>query len=398
MKNKMRFSTIEGNSKDYFVLILVLGAISFSGFLAAWLRIQHGHYITNMTNAVPWGFPKIVAIYMIGLSAGSLVLSSLSSVFGITEFKIFARLAALLAALMLIGALMSIILDWGRPDRILVPFVHINPRSMFSLDALFYSAYILTCFVYLWAMFNEKKGLEKRLGLLAIFFAILVHSGTGAIFGFVGARELYHSPSLPPLFIASALSSGSAMMIVVMYLTFRWSRRALDEKLLIKLGSYLAVFLLIVGFFIFIENVTRSYFPANYEVQRFLLLSGNKYSLIFWIGMVGLGVVLPAVILFNPATRENVRWILFASALVLIGVLAERYIIVIPAQVFPVELFPGMKVSSPFMDGVVAKYSISVIEAFYGLGIFTFVFLLYALALKFFELLPENADEPVGGG
>ncbi|MBI3581711.1 MAG: polysulfide reductase NrfD [Nitrospinae bacterium] len=393
MKNKIRFSTIKGNSREYVLLVLSLGFVSFCGFVAAWLRYTHGHYITNMTNAVPWGFPKIVAIYMIGLSAGSLVLSSLSGVFGITEFKIFARSAALLAALLLIGALMSIILDWGRPDRILVPFVHINPRSMFSLDAMFYTAYILTCFVYLWAMFKEKTELVKRLGVLAIFIAILVHSGTGAIFGFVGARELYHSPLLPPLFIASALSSGSAMMVVVMYLTFRWSRRPLDDALLIRLGSYMAAFLLVAGFFIFVENVTRAYFPANYEVQRFLLTSGNKYSQIFWVGMVGIGVVLPLGILFNPATRQNVGWILFASALVLAGVLAERYIIVIPAQVFPIDLFPGMKVSSPFMDGVVAKYSISVVEAFYGLGIFTFVFFLYALALKFFELLPEGAEK-----
>jgi molybdopterin-containing oxidoreductase family membrane subunit len=223
-----------------------------------------------------------------------------------------------------------------------------------------------------------------------VFWAVLVHSGTGAIFGFVGARELMHSPLLPPSFIAAALSSGTALMIIVLYFSFKCAGRKLDDALLRQLAKYLAVFLIVVGYFIFVENVTRSYWPANYEAQKFLLMSGNKYSIIFWTGMVGCGVVFPFLILSNRITGGSIKWILFASALVVGGVLAERYIIVIPAQVLPVEIFPGMKVTSDFQDGAVADYSISLAEAAFGLGIVSFVFLIYALALKFFELMPEN--------
>ncbi len=394
---KNRFTAIEGRSNGYLALVAVLGALSLCGFGAAWAMYSNGHFVTGMTNSVPWGFPIVVAIYLIGLSAGSLVISALSSVFGKNEFKVFSRVAALLAALLLIGALMAIILDWGRPERILVPFYSMNPRSMFSLNGMLYSAYIVICFVYLWAMFKEKERLVKPLGLLAVFWAVLVHSGTGAIFGFVGARELYHSPLLPPSFIAAALTSGTALMIIVLYLSFRFAGRALDEELLRRLGRYLAVFLIVVAYFIFIENVTRAYWPGNYDVQRFLLLSGNKYSLIFWLGMVGCGVVFPFVILITPASGRSIKWLLAACALVVVGVLAERYIIVIPGQVVPTDIFPGMKVASDFQDGVMAEYSISPAEWAYGIGIMSFVFLLYALALKFFELLPENADGAAGG-
>ena len=388
---RIAYSAIKGNSPGYYALLGILGALSLCGFGAAFMMFSQGHHLTGMTNAIPWGFPIVIAIYLIGLSAGSLVLSALSSVFGKTEFKAFSRLAATLAALLLIGALMAIVLDWGKPERILIPFFHMNPRSMFSLNGMLYSTYIAICFVYLWAMFNEKEKLVKIIGFTAVFWAVLVHSGTGAIFGFVGARELFHSPLLPPSFIAAALSSGTALMIIVLFLSFRWTHRKLDEELLRKLGFYLAVFIIIVSYFVLIENITRAYWPGNYEEVRFLLLSGNKYSLIFWFGMIGCGLVFPFLILANPGTGKSTGWILAASALVMVGVLAERYIIVIPGQVLPMEIFPGMNVTSDFQDGQVNDYSISLAEALYGLGLTAFVFFLYVLALKFFELMPEEA-------
>ena len=388
---KVKYTTIKGTSPGFYALVAVLGIFSLGGGWASYRMFDVGHYITGMSNQVPWGFPIVMAVYLIGLSAGSLVLSALSSVFGKDEFKSLARIAAMLAALLLIGALMSIILDWGRPDRVMVPFFSFNPRSMFSLNGILYSTYIAICFVYLWAMFAEKEKLVKLLGFSAVFWAVLVHSGTGAIFGFIGARELYHTPLLPPSFIAAALSSGTALMILVLLLTFRWTGRKIDDKLIKNLGSYLAVFIIVVIYLIFIENITRSYFPANYEIQHFLLLDGNKYTWIFWLGMVGCGNVFPLLILVNRKFAKSISWIVFACILVVIGVLAERYIIVIPAQIMPLDIMPGMELSSDFLDGQPGEYSVTFVEALQGIGITAFVFLLYVLSLKIFELLPEHA-------
>lgn len=389
---KIKYTVIDGNSRGFYALVAFLGLLSLGGAWATYKMFDVGHYITGMSNQVPWGFPIVMAVYLIGLSAGSLVLSALSSVFGKDDFKSLARIAALLAALLLIGALMSIILDWGRPDRVMIPLFHFNPRSMFSLNGILYSVYIGICFVYLWAMFAEKEKLIKLLGFAAVFWAVLVHSGTGAIFGFVGARELYSSPLLPPSFIAAALSSGTALMILVLLATFRWTKRELDERLIKNLGSYLAIFIIIVTYFIFIENVTRSYNPANYEMQHFLLLDGNKYTWIFWLGMVGFGNLFPLLILLiNSRLKNSISWIVFASILVVIGVLCERYIIVLPGQVLPLDILPDMVITSDFQDGQIAEYYISFVEALQGIGITAFVFLMYVFGLKFFEMMPERA-------
>ena len=71
----------------------------------------HGLYLSGMTNRVPWGLQIAMAIYYIGLSAGSLVVSSLYGIFGKMEYKPFARVAAYLAMLFLIAGLLSIVTD-----------------------------------------------------------------------------------------------------------------------------------------------------------------------------------------------------------------------------------------------------------------------------------------------
>jgi len=367
------------------------GAVAALTPLSALYMFVNGHHVTGMTNQVPWGMPIVMAIYLIGASAGSLVLSAMSSVFGKTEFQPFARMAALLAVLLIVAALMAIIMDWGRPDRILVPFFHFQPRSMFSLNAILYNSYMAVGFLYLLAQFKENKFWKKALGLAAVFIAVGVHSGTGAIFGFVYVRELYNSPMLPPSFIAAALSSGTALMIIILYTTFRATGRYLDQRLLTSLGKLMGVFILVVLYFLFIENVTRSYAPRNYEAASFLLLHGGKYTAMFWIGLILCGLVIPAAVVFNPSTGKSIKWLLGASVLQLAGVLFERYIIVIPAQVMPLELFPDKEITSVFLDGAYANYSISPVEYAYSLGLIGVVVFGFGLAVKFWPMIPEEA-------
>ncbi|MDH5757004.1 MAG: polysulfide reductase NrfD, partial [Nitrospinota bacterium] len=367
---KIKYTRIEGRSGGYYAFMVVSAMVASLLPISALILFLQGHEVTGMTNQVPWGMPIVMAIYLIGVSAGSLVLSSMSTVFGKTEYKPFARVASMLAVVLIIAGLMAIIMDWGRPDRVLVPFFHFQPRSMFSLNAILYNAYMLIGFLYLVALFRENEVWAKRLGLAAVIIAVGVHSGTGAIFGFVYVRELYNSPLLPPSFIAAALSSGTALMIIVLKYTFDATGRKLDESYIRGLGKLMGIFILVVLYLIFIENVTRSYAPKNYEASSFLLLHGGKFTLYFWVGLIGIGLVAPAAIVLNSATGASVRWILVAAWMQLMGVLMERYLIVIPAQILPQELLPGMETSSAFLDGQFATYCVSGLEWMYSIGLF----------------------------
>jgi molybdopterin-containing oxidoreductase family membrane subunit len=387
---KIQFTTIEGRSFGYYAMLVILGILAAGGLYASYLMFEGGHYITGMTNQVPWGFPIVMAVYLIGLSAGSLVLSSLSSVFGKKEYKVFSRVAVYLAALLLMAGLMSITLDWGRPDRLMIPFTYFNFNSMFSWNAFLYSAYIGICVVYLMAMFAEKEKLVTFIGAVAVIWAVAVHSGTGAIFGFIHARELYHSPLLAPSFIAAALSSGTGLMILILLGTFKFTNRQLDNRLILGLAKLLSGFILIVLYFIFIENLTRYYAFGLREAEHYYLFEG-LHSKVFWIGLILIGSIIPAAILFFPKTNKSISWIAIASFMVVIGVLAERYIIVIPAQTYPLHQFPGKEVSSVFLDGAYANYFISLPEAAQAVGIVAIIGIMFMLGLKLLELLPKEA-------
>jgi molybdopterin-containing oxidoreductase family membrane subunit len=258
---------------------------------------------------------------------------------------------------------------------------------MFSINGILYSTYILICFVYLLAMFAEKERLVSTIALIAVIWAIGVHSGTGAIFGFV-PRELYKSPLLPPSFIAAALSSGTALMILLLQLLFRYTRRPFDTGYVKQLSRLLAVFIIVVVYFVFVENAFRAYLIPERGAASYFLFGGS-HSGVFWLGLIGLGIVIPALILFAPH-RDSIKMINVA-AILHVSASSARYIIVIPGQKLPAEILPNMHVESVALDGAVVNYSISFLEVIQALGIAAIVAIAFMLGLRLFAMLPTKA-------
>ncbi len=386
----IQFDSIEGNSWTYRILLIVLAAFAVIGFLATLYVIEKGIWVTGMNNRIPWGVQIVMAVYYIGLSAGSLVISGLYGVFGKLEYKPFARIAVYIAMLFLIAGLLSILTDQGRMDRVFIqPFVHFNLQSMFSINPLLYSGHILICVIYLWALFTERKKTTTFVATLAFGWAFCVHSGTGAIFGF-GARMLYESPLLPAAFVAAAMASGTALMIITIVTLFKITNRHVDDALIIWLGRFLAIILLVVLYFLFMENAYRDYVVELRDAAIYYLF-GGWHALLFWIGLILIGCCIPMFLLFRNKTGKSVRWILIASIMVVLGILCERYVIVLPGLMHPPEMFPGMLVTgSGVPEGYVA-YSMGFVEILQALGVFGAVGFLFVWGLKVFKLLPNEA-------
>ena len=386
----IQFDSIEGNSWTYRILLIVLAAFAVIGFLATLYVIEKGIWVTGMNNRIPWGVQIVMAVYYIGLSAGSLVISGLYGVFGKLEYKPFARIAVYIAMLFLIAGLLSILTDQGRMDRVFIqPFVHFNLQSMFSINPLLYSGHILICIIYLWALFTERKKTTTFIATLAFGWAFCVHSGTGAIFGF-GARMLYESPLLPAAFVAAAMASGTALMIITIVTLFKITNRHVDDALIIWLGRFLAIILLVVLYFLFMENAYRVYVVELRDAAIYYLF-GGWHALLFWIGLILIGCCIPMFLLFRNKTGKSVRWILIASIMVVLGILCERYVIVLPGLMHPPEMFPGMLVTgSGVPEGYVA-YSMGFVEILQALGVFGAIGFLFVWGLKVFKLLPNEA-------
>jgi Ni/Fe-hydrogenase subunit HybB-like protein len=388
---KYYYAPVKTTSTKYKWTIAVLGALSLGWLVASYIRFTQGMYITGMSHSVTWAGAKVVFVLFVGLSAGSLIISALSTIFGQKEYKVLGRVAAFNSVLFMVGALLILISDWGRPDRILLPFYMINPRSLLSLNAFIYSTYMLIGIFYLWAQIKENEKAAKVLAVAAVITALFVHSGTGFIFGVINGRDMFFSSITPLAFVVAALSSGSALAMLVLYFTFKITGRFIDERFFQQLSKVMLGLIIFVLYLVTIEHLTHLYVPEAQEGERYVMFSGNFFTWVFWVQLYAIGLIAPIAILLNPRIRGNVKWILIASAMHIIGVIGERMLFILPGQFLPVPIFPGYRLTSPFLDGQIVTYFPHVAEWVQYIGIFGFIALVYIVGISMLPLLPVEA-------
>jgi Ni/Fe-hydrogenase subunit HybB-like protein len=397
---KVIYSEIEGRSAGFYVLAALLASIMLSGLAAAFYMEHYGHYVTGMSNQIVWGMPHVFAIFLIVAASGALNVASIGTVFGKEMYKPLARLSGLLALALLIGGLAVLVLDLGRPDRLIVAMTTYNFKSIFAWNIYLYVGFIAVVVVYLWLQMELRMNRYVRAaGLLAFLWRLVLTTGTGSIFGFLVAREAYDSAVMAPLFIAMSFSFGLAAYILVLLAACRGSNRELGDIVVRRLGRLLGIFVAVVLYFTAIQHLTNLYAAEHAGVERFILLDGGIYTLLFWAVQVVAGGLLPMMLLFRVPDGESQnagRTVALASMLVVIGGFAQVYVIVIGGQAWPLNMFPGKEVSSSFYDGVISSYAPSLAEIGLGLGGVALAGLIILFGIKVLRFLPTtlaNATE-----
>lgn len=385
----IQYREIEGRGGGYLALLGVLGALILAGLGAAWMMEHEGHHITGMTNRIVWGTPHVFAVFLIVAASGALNVASIASVFGRELYKPLARLSGLLAVTLLAGGLAVLVLDLGRPDRLVVAMTHYNFKSIFAWNIFLYTGFFAVVALYLWSMFERRmNGYTGRAGLLAFAWRLVLTTGTGSIFGFLVAREPYASALLAPLFIVMSFSFGLAVFVLVLMAACRWTGRALGDAVLDRLRKLLGVFAAAVLYFVAVHHLTNLYIARQHDVERFFLLEGGVYTMLFWGGQVLVGGLLPLALVFGARSRGT---LVAAAAAVIAGGLAQLYVLIIGGQAYPQLMFPEKEVSSSFFDGVVASYVPSLPEVALGLGGVGLALALTVVGLKLLPFLPTEA-------
>ena len=117
---------------------------------------HNGHWVTGMNNEVVWGLPHVFAVFLIVAASGALNVASISSVFSKSAYKPLARLSGLLALALLAGGLAVLVLDLGRPDRLIVAMTYYNFKSIFAWNIYLYTGFFVIVIIYLWMMMERK--------------------------------------------------------------------------------------------------------------------------------------------------------------------------------------------------------------------------------------------------
>ncbi len=236
---------------------------------------------------------------------------------------------------------------------------------------------------------------SKPAGLLALLWRLILTTGTGSIFGFLVAREAYDSALLAPMFIVMSFAFGLAVFILLLVLSFRLDQRELDASHLHRLRKLLGIFTAGILYFVVVFHLTKLYGTQNHEFERFILLEGGIYTLLFWLVQIGLGNLLPLALIYAPRLQGSNSTLVIASILVILGAFAQLYVIIVGGQAFPLNIFPGYAVESSFFDGVINQYSPSLWEFLLGLGGVTSAALIALLGIRVLPIMPEGLPAEV---
>ena len=374
----------------YYVLLAAGGLVALLGLYAVYLMEHHGHIITGMNNQVVWGIPHVFAIFLIVAASGVLNVASIGSVFGKAIYKTRAPLAGLLSIAMLAGGLTVLMLDLGRPDRIIVAATSYNITSVFAWNVLLYSGMFSLVVVYLWTMMERRmNSWSKPAGLAVFAWRFILTTGTGLIFAFLPARQAYGSALLPPMFIVLSFAWGLAVFMVAQAAVYAWNGKTLDPSILQRKKNLLGVFIIGSLYMVATYHMTNLYFAHQSGFERFILLDGGIYPNLFWWGYVLLGSLLPLLLIYAPGLGKNMC-VTASSLLVILGGFALLYVFIIGGQVYPLNIFPGYEVNSSFGDGQIASYRPSPYEFLLGFGGLAIAFIITTVSAHVLNFMPQD--------
>ncbi len=385
-------------SSRYWSLLAILAGVIAIGGLAALYMEHEGHWVTGMTNSVVWGTPHVFAVFLIISASGALNVASIGTVFDKPFYKPLGRLSGLLAAALLVGGLLVLVLDLGRPDRLTVAMTTYNFRSIFAWNIFLYTGFIAVVIAYLWTMADRKGDpYKKPVGIFAFLWRLALTTGTGSIFGFLVAREAYDTAILAPLFVVMSFAYGLAIYILVLMYSFQQDDRPIGPLMLKRLKNLLGLFVAGILYFTLIYHLTRLYGAQSQSIEHFILLTGGIYTVLFWLGWIIAGSLVPLGIIYHPAYCKSPKAIALASALVILGGLAAMYVIIIGSQAYPLEIFPGKTViefgTPGDIGGAVAPYWPSLPEFLLGIGGTAVALLITAVGIRVLQFLPESLDD-----
>ena len=367
----------------YWAWIAILLVLIASGGLAYADQLRVGLALTAMRDQVSWGFYIGNFTFLVGVAAAAVVLVIPAYVYDwkpIREIVIFGELLAISAIVM---CLLFVTVDIGRPDRfwhLMPPFGRLNfPRSILAWDMIVLNLYLLINLIVvvhiLFCAFSGRK-YEKRLVvplvLLSIPMAIGIHTVTAFLYNGLAARPYWNASILAPQFLASAFSSGPAILLAVLQLLRRFTRFEIRDEAIWKIAELMA-YAIFINLFLHGAEAFKEYYSHTEHLlyTRYWFQGIGEHRTLVPYAWSAVALNLLALGLFIvPRTRRN--WITLN-----IGCLATYAGCYIEKGMG--LIVPGF---TPDTLGEIYEYYPTVTEVRVAAGVFAIGFLLFTVLLK----------------
>ncbi|NQW22465.1 MAG: polysulfide reductase NrfD [SAR202 cluster bacterium] len=371
LEDKVLSPLTRAGPRYYLIVGLLLLVIAW-GLYAYVTQYREGLYVTGMRDRILWGLYVSLFIFFIGISQAGTLISAILRLSKAQWRVPITRMAELITvAALLLGALLPVI-DQGRPDRVHFLLLYGRWQSPIIWDIFAISTYTIGSLIYLYlplipdlALARDKIGhlvsppkrwffrtfsldwrgtaRQKRyliiaLGIMMVLMipvAVSAHTVVSLIFA-TTLREPWDNPMFGAYFVAGAIYSGTATIVIVMAVV----RKAygLEEYItrqhFINLGYLLGCLVLVMMYFNVLEFVTNGYKLAGEGEMHFQQLFTGTLAPYYWSYALG-GMLIPGLIILFPWTR-NIAGVITASVLVNVGMWIERYFIVVGGMRVPI--------------------------------------------------------------
>ncbi|OGO31137.1 MAG: hypothetical protein A2Z29_00085 [Chloroflexi bacterium RBG_16_56_11] len=372
---------------------------------------------------IEWDLLIVIYPYITGLVAGAFVVSSLYHVFGLGRLKTVARFSLITALAFLLVTPLPLVVHLGRPERALEMFLTPNLTSAMSVFGYIWFFYLLILVAEVWLVFrqdiiryartaqgtrktvfsvlslgvlettDESRSVDgkliKVLAFIGIPVAFLLHGYVGFIFGAVKANPWWSTPLMPIIFLLSAIVSGIALLIVLYLVVSRIRRATVDHRCLhfmaLWLGGFLSAAVVVEGLEVFSMLYEQE---ESWDIIYQLItrkIATSYFGIQFVLGSLLPLIVLGATALASIQERVKTGLIFIASSLVLIGVFAMRWNVVIGGQLISKSL-------RGFNDFVIPLWGLNGIIT--TAVIFALPFILLAVFTHFIPPWQEDGQKP----
>jgi Ni/Fe-hydrogenase subunit HybB-like protein len=382
--------------------IFILSLLLLAALAAGYLVFTRGLWITNLTDLVPWGLWITIDLSSIALSAGAFTLCAAVYLIGLKRYQPVARTATFVGLIGYTMAMLSLLLDIGRPDRFWHALVYWNDHSLLWEVTMCVMLYLTVLVFESMPIFASLGWLKKRfpgvtakmgglhqyapyLAIAGLGLSMLHQSSLGGVYGVLKARPIWFKPEMTVLFMLSAIIGGISLTLLASMLASRLTPRAkVNDFLLERLSHVVAWALVGYLYFRFWDVFAQHYTFDPGRTEGLELLTGGPLSFNFWILEMLLGALAPMVLLLTRFTRQNRFWRMVALALVVVGVVAYRWD----------TNLSGLLVVMPYIPGqqpvAYASYTPSFIEIVTGTGVIAYGLLAFSLGVKYLSVVDHR--------
>lgn len=299
-----------------------------------------------MPNAPHWGWYIILYFFIGGLAAGLYFIGTIAHLSGDPRDQPITRFANLAVFPLVLACGFLLTIDLGQPlrfwhmliqsERIPLPILkYWVPMSLGSCVLTVFAVFAAFAFLSAlvdsaritnsWAvrgihwMRSRPKPLRRAATLLGLFFALFFGGYTGVLLVGTNVALWHHAQLLGAVFLLSAASTAYALLILVLRRRSATASNTTISKL--ELADRYVIILELLAIAVMLVALGR--------VARPLVTGG--FGVVFWLGVIGIGLILPLAL---PYARRGplARRPLLGVSCVLVGGLLLRFVVIMAPQ------------------------------------------------------------------